>query len=275
MPPKGSGHRGSKGTHYNTRGSARLNAGSNSFGPYEKLTGPAPEHPDRLDTKRQKSSETPAQTVVVEPSTSASAMDIDPHAAEYAANAKAYEQLEDSRTLLVESEKLTDIYNEDIPLPDSVKTGYNKDDFLTAAKDASLPAHKQTILQNASRGSGSGTNPSPSVTPVTQTDVTSNSADQQGTNQVIAPVVTPPPPPPKPRVTDTTTTRYRLYAPVSLFMNMTLDQIHVTLQKSFLKYNSLSEIRFVTHKQKQKQNPIPNNLDTSAKGKSPEVQEDP
>src|SRR2546429_469735 len=56
---------------------------------------------------------------------------------------------------------------------------------------------------------------------------------------------------------------------------MTLDQIHVTLQKSFLKYHSLSEIRFVTHKQKQKQNPVLNDPNVSTKGKSPEVLEDP
>src|SRR5256884_1548414 len=56
---------------------------------------------------------------------------------------------------------------------------------------------------------------------------------------------------------------------------MTLDQIHVTLQKNFLKYHSLSEIRFVTHKQRQKQNPDLNNPDASTKGKSPEIQEDP
>src|SRR2546429_261542 len=56
---------------------------------------------------------------------------------------------------------------------------------------------------------------------------------------------------------------------------MTLDQIHVTLQKNFLKYHSLSEIRFVTHKQKQKQNPVLNDPDVPTKEKSPEVQEDP
>src|SRR6266516_1856538 len=123
MPPKGSGQRGSKGTYYNTRGSARLNAESNSFGPYEKPTGPAPEHPDRLDTKRQKSSETPAQTVVVEPSTSASAMDIDPHTAEYAANDKTYANLPNPMPGFVKSQRIMDTHNEDIPLPDHVKAG--------------------------------------------------------------------------------------------------------------------------------------------------------
>ena len=128
MPPKGSGHRGSK-SAYNTRGSARTNAGANSFEPYTTPTGHGLEHPDRLDNKKQKSTETTAQNVVVDTPEPSSAMDIDPHAAEVATNDQIYANLPDPMPDFHASQKLMDIHNEDIPLPDSARRGYNAEDF--------------------------------------------------------------------------------------------------------------------------------------------------
>ena len=176
MPPKGSGHRGSK-SGYNTRGSTRLNVGANSFEPYTTPTGHGPEHPDRSVNKKQKATETTAQNATINTPGPSSAMEIDLHADEAATNAQIYANLPDPMPDFHASQKLMDIQNEDIPLPDSGKRGYNVEDFLTAAKDASLPSHKQTILQNASRGSGSGTTPDQQVTPVIPSAEASNSVD--------------------------------------------------------------------------------------------------
>src|SRR2546429_8580325 len=85
---------GFKGVAANTRANTHLNAAAPSYEPYTKSpAGSTPEQPDGLENKKQRTRVTPVQTVNVELSISASAMDIESHAAEYAANDKTYSNL--------------------------------------------------------------------------------------------------------------------------------------------------------------------------------------